>query len=84
MEYILRSTCKRILPTLILLSLVTLFTAKNKGWVIINKLLYGFLVLSIIVIGGEFLPVWWGFGAQYYDLIYALGLGFLILYRKNN
>ena len=68
---------QQIFPTLILLILVGLFFTYNKGWVINNKLLFSFLVLSVIMIGGEFLPVWWKFGAQYYDLIYALGLSFL-------
>ena len=65
------------LPTLILFCLLILFTCNNIGWVSINRYLYCFLVLSIFMIGGEFLPIWWKFGAQYYDLIYALGLSFL-------
>lgn len=73
MQYLLSLTLNEMFVLLILLTGTIIFGIRYLVWVKSNILIFSFLILSIFMIGGNDLPIWWEYGAKHYEFIYNIG-----------
>lgn len=77
MQYFQLLTLDNLFILLVLSILTIIFGIYYRVWIKSNKLIFSILVLSIFMIGGNSLPIWWETGARHYDFIYNLGFSIL-------